>query len=114
MRSAFSSSPSASKYLVVGGYGLLNARVGFRWTDGWTIQVWSRNLLDAEYFEFLNAQGGRIIAAAARSGEGPACAALLRKIKECAAYAMKHGLGYLEGSGILPEVEVAAAETAVR
>ena len=57
-RSEFSSSPSASKYLVVGGYGLLNARVGFRWTDGWTVQVWSRNLLDAEYFEFLNAQPG--------------------------------------------------------
>ena len=57
-RSRFSSSPSASKYLVVGGYGLLNARVGFRWTDGWTIQVWSRNLLDAEYFEFLTAQPG--------------------------------------------------------
>jgi hypothetical protein len=55
--------------------------------------------------EFLNAQGGRMIAAAARSGEGPVCAALLRKIKECLAYAAKHELGYLEGSGILPEVE---------
>ena len=29
-RSEFSSIPSASKYLVVGGYGLVNARVGFR------------------------------------------------------------------------------------
>jgi iron complex outermembrane recepter protein len=57
-RSQFSSSPSASKYLVVGGYGLLNARVGFRWTDGWNVQFWSRNLLDAEYFEFLTAQPG--------------------------------------------------------
>jgi len=63
--------------------------------------------------EFLNAQGGRIIAAAARSGEGPACAALLRKIKECAAYAIKHGLGYLEGSGILPEVETPAGVSAL-
>src|SRR4030095_4335301 len=52
--------------------------------------------------DFLTAPGGRIIAAAASVGEGPACAALLRKIKECAAYAVKHKLGYLEGSGILP------------
>ena len=36
----------------------MNARVGFRWTDGWTVQVWSRNLLDAQYFEFLTAQPG--------------------------------------------------------
>ncbi|HKB14924.1 MAG TPA: hypothetical protein VKF62_02615, partial [Planctomycetota bacterium] len=55
--------------------------------------------------EFLNAQGGRIIAAAAQLGEGPACGSLLRKIKECMTYAAKHKLGYLEGSGILPEVE---------
>jgi hypothetical protein len=60
--------------------------------------------------EFLNAQGGKIIAAAAQSGEGPACAALLRKIKECATYAVKHSLGYLEASGILPEVETPVAE----
>ena len=36
-RSSFSSSASASKYLVVDGYALLNARVGFRWADGWTL-----------------------------------------------------------------------------
>jgi iron complex outermembrane receptor protein len=57
-RSSFSSSPSASKYLVVPGYGLLNARVGFRWSDGWSISLWSRNLLDTNYFEFLTAAPG--------------------------------------------------------
>ena len=36
-RSSFSSSASASRYLVVDGYSLLNARVGFRWADGWTL-----------------------------------------------------------------------------
>ena len=36
-RSSFSSSASASKYLVVDGYSLLNARVGFRWADGWAL-----------------------------------------------------------------------------
>jgi iron complex outermembrane receptor protein len=57
-RSSFSSSPSASKYLVVGGYGLLNARIGFRWARGWNLFLWSRNLLDTNYFEFLTAAPG--------------------------------------------------------
>jgi iron complex outermembrane receptor protein len=57
-RSEFSSSPSASKYLVVDGYGLVNARAGFRWNDGWQVVVWSRNLLNRDYFEFLTAAPG--------------------------------------------------------
>lgn len=46
--------------------------------------------------------GARIIGVAARQGEGPACTALLRKIRECATYAARRGFGYLEASGILP------------
>jgi iron complex outermembrane receptor protein len=57
-RSDFSSSPSASRYLVVDGYGLINVRTGFRWSDGWSLFLWSRNLLDKQYFEFLTAQPG--------------------------------------------------------
>ena len=57
-RSDFSSSASASKYLVVDGYGLLNIRAGFRATEGWTLSVWSRNLLNKDYFELLSAQPG--------------------------------------------------------
>ena len=49
-RSSFSSSATASKYLVVDEYALLNARLGFRWADGWSISLWSRNLLDKSYF----------------------------------------------------------------
>lgn len=52
--------------------------------------------------DFLNLHGARIIQAAARAGEGPACTTLLRKIRECAAYAEKRGFGYLEASGIAP------------
>jgi iron complex outermembrane receptor protein len=57
-RSEFSSSPSASRYMTVDGYGLINARAGFRWRDGWSVFIWSRNLFDQEYFEFLTAQPG--------------------------------------------------------
>jgi iron complex outermembrane receptor protein len=57
-RSSFSSSASVSKYLVVDGYALLNARAGFRWGDGWSVFVWSRNLLDTHYFELLSAAPG--------------------------------------------------------
>jgi iron complex outermembrane receptor protein len=57
-RSSFSSSSTASKYLVVDGYSLLNARFGFRVTDGWTLSVWSRNLLNKDYFELLTAAPG--------------------------------------------------------
>lgn len=52
--------------------------------------------------QFLEDHGARIIQAAARAGEGPAATALLRKIKECAVYASRHGLGYLEASGVEP------------
>lgn len=52
-RSGFSSSSSPSKYLNIDGYALLNARVGFRAPLGLTVFVWSRNLLDKDYFEQL-------------------------------------------------------------
>ncbi|HEY1303919.1 MAG TPA: TonB-dependent receptor [Vicinamibacterales bacterium] len=57
-RSSFSSSASYSRYLIVDGYSLVNARAGFRWTDSWTISVWARNLLDRNYFELLSAAPG--------------------------------------------------------
>ncbi len=52
-RSSFSSSPSPSQYLNIDGYFLLNGRAGFRATRGTSIFVWSRNLLDKNYFEQL-------------------------------------------------------------
>ena len=48
----------ASQYLVVDGYSLLNARVGFRAADGWTVSLWSRNLLNKDYYELLTAAPG--------------------------------------------------------
>jgi len=57
-----------------------------------------RNVL--ALLDFLHANGARIIQAAAKEGEGPACATLMHKIRECAAYASRHGMGYLEAAGI--------------
>ena len=57
-RTDFSSSPSASKYLIVPAYGLLNLRAGVRWTNGWGLTVWARNLLDEQYYELLTAAPG--------------------------------------------------------
>ena len=28
------------------------------WNDGWSVFLWSRNLLDKQYYEFLTAQPG--------------------------------------------------------
>ena len=52
-RSEFSSSPSASKYLVVKGYAIFNARLGFRASQGLSIQIWGRNLFNKDYYEQL-------------------------------------------------------------
>jgi len=52
-RSEFSSSPSPSKYLNVEGYTLFNGRFGFRTQDGLSVSVWSRNLLNKDYYEQL-------------------------------------------------------------
>ncbi len=57
-RSSFSSSPSPSAYLNIEGYALLNGRLGFRATNGLSVFVWGRNLLDKDYYEQLLPAGG--------------------------------------------------------
>lgn len=57
-RSDFSSSSSPSKYLNIDGYTLLNARLGFKATNGISIFVWSRNLTNKDYYEQLLAAPG--------------------------------------------------------
>lgn len=52
-RSSFSSSPSPSRYLNIDGYALVNGRVGFRASNGVSLFVWGRNLLNRNYFEQL-------------------------------------------------------------
>jgi iron complex outermembrane receptor protein len=57
-RSEFSSSPSASKYLIVPGYAIFNARLGFRASEGLSVHFWGRNLLNKDYYEQLLPAGG--------------------------------------------------------
>lgn len=57
-RSSFSSSPSPSAYLNIDAYSIMNARIGFRSATGISVFIWSRNLLDANYFEQLLPAGG--------------------------------------------------------
>jgi iron complex outermembrane receptor protein len=57
-RSSFSSSPSPSAYLNIDGYTVVNARTGFKSPIGLSAYVWSRNLLDKDYFEQLLPAGG--------------------------------------------------------
>jgi iron complex outermembrane recepter protein len=40
-------------YLNIDGYALLNGRVGFRASNGVSVLVWSRNMLNTNYFEQL-------------------------------------------------------------
>lgn len=66
----------------------------------------------ADLIEFLGDHGATIIRVAARHGEGPACSTLLRKVKECALWASRHGMGYLEACGVLPPDLDAEEDTA--
>jgi iron complex outermembrane receptor protein len=77
-RSEFSSSASASKYLVVPGYSLANVRVGFRWTDGWSLYLWSRNVFDKEYYELLSAAPGNSGLYVGQPGDPRTCGVTLR------------------------------------
>jgi iron complex outermembrane receptor protein len=77
-RSSFSSSASYSRYLVVDGYQLLNARIGFRARDGWTLFFWSRNLLDKDYLELLTAAPGNTGLYVGQPGDGRTAGVTLR------------------------------------
>ncbi|WAC39308.1 TonB-dependent receptor [Pedobacter sp. SL55] len=56
-RSEYSSNPTPSRVLVINGYTLLNARLGFR-SEKFSIFAWSRNLGGTNYFEQLQAAAG--------------------------------------------------------
>ncbi|WP_108425412.1 TonB-dependent receptor [Flagellimonas amoyensis] len=57
-RSSFSSSPSASRYLNIDGYTLVNGRLGFRGNKSFSVFIWAKNLFNKDYFEQLLPAGG--------------------------------------------------------
>jgi hypothetical protein len=64
------------------------------------VGAWAAPADVPQLLQFLHDRGARLIQAAARHGEGEACATLLHKIRECAAFAARHRLGYLEAAGV--------------
>lgn len=52
-RSEFSSSPSPSQFLNIDGYALVNARTGYRVSEGFSAFIWARNLFNQNYYEQL-------------------------------------------------------------
>ena len=63
---------------MVDGYSLVNARIGFRATDGWAVFLWSRNLLDKDYFELLTAAPGNTGLFVGQPGDGRTVGLTLR------------------------------------
>jgi len=57
-RTKFSSSATYSAYMNVAGYGLANARLGFRAGNGWEAFLWVRNITGRNYYEQLAAAPG--------------------------------------------------------
>jgi hypothetical protein len=55
-----------------------------------------------DLLNFLNENGSRMIQAATQHDVGSKCKTLLRKIRECACFAGRAGVGYLEAGGVLP------------
>ncbi len=57
-RSAYNSDTSGSQYTQIAGYGVTNARIGYHVNDSWEVDLFARNLFDAEYITALTIQTG--------------------------------------------------------
>ena len=58
VRSGYNSDTTSSIYTWLGGYGAVNASVGYKFENGWEINVFARNLLDKDYATALTIQTG--------------------------------------------------------
>jgi iron complex outermembrane receptor protein len=57
-RSSAYSDASDSKYLRIADYSLVNLRAGYLSSGSWEAFVWVKNVFDAKYFQYLQAQPG--------------------------------------------------------
>ena len=58
VRSGYNSDTSASRYTRIGGYGVVNASIGYRFNGGWEAHLFARNLFDRDYLTALTIQTG--------------------------------------------------------
>jgi iron complex outermembrane receptor protein len=57
-RSGYNSDTSASQYTWIDGYNTTNMSVGYRFAKGWEVDVFARNVFDANYITALTIQSG--------------------------------------------------------
>ena len=57
-RSRYNSDTSNSQYTWISGYNVTNASIGYRFNTGWEVDVFARNLFDADYIQALTIQTG--------------------------------------------------------
>jgi len=83
-------------------YPEIRDRLGVEVSDEQSVGAYVAPQDVPELLNFLNEKGSRMIRAAAQHGVGSTCKTLLRKIRECACFANRAGVGYAEAGGILP------------
>jgi iron complex outermembrane recepter protein len=58
IRSGYNADTTNSRFTYLGGYGVVNASIGYRFNGGWEVDVFARNLLDKDYVAALTIQTG--------------------------------------------------------
>jgi iron complex outermembrane receptor protein len=77
-RTGYNSDTTASRYTRIGGYGVLNASIGYRFPGDWEIQAFARNLLDKDYLTALTIQTGNSGLILGQAGDPRLAGVLLR------------------------------------
>nr|QQZ49196.1 TonB-dependent receptor [Phenylobacterium glaciei] len=57
-RSSYNADTTNSQYTQIGGYGVVNASVGYRFNSSWEVDAFVRNLFDENYVTALTVQTG--------------------------------------------------------
>jgi len=83
-------------------YPEIRKRIGVKVSDDRSLGAYVAPGDVSELLIFLNENGSRMIRVAARNGGAAACKTLLRKIRECACFAGRAGVGFVEAAGIFP------------
>jgi iron complex outermembrane receptor protein len=58
LRSGYNADTTNSRFTRIGGYGVVNASIGYRFRGGWEADIFARNLLDKDYVTALTIQSG--------------------------------------------------------